>query len=123
VAALATPVSGLVALGFRGRDGLFDLGLKIANVEAGSGLHRRILNEAGDILGNDLARNLEPPHLVLEGIPIADRTALETPLVRARPSRPQGQAWGVLAFDIFSLSVFSDRLEVRGVRVEIRSRI
>jgi hypothetical protein len=62
----------LFALGFRCCDGLFDLGLQIAYVEVGSGLHRRILDEAGNILSNNLARNLEPPHLMFKRVPIAD---------------------------------------------------
>jgi hypothetical protein len=68
----ATTVSGLVALRFRRCDGLLDLGLQITDIEAGTGLHRRILDEAWNILGNDLARNLESPHLVFEGIIVAN---------------------------------------------------
>src|SRR5450755_4310679 len=90
---------GSIALRFRGRDSLFNLGLQIANIKAGSGLHWRILDEARNILGNDLARNLESPHLVFEGIPIADRSALEAlfrPTHSLKGILPQiGELWHI----------------------------
>src|SRR4051794_37725172 len=67
----------LVALRFRCRDRLLNFGLQIANVEAGSGLHRRVLDEAGDMLCDDLPRNLEAPHLVLKRVVIADGSSFE----------------------------------------------
>src|SRR5450631_541666 len=80
VQAAVTKMSS-VALRLRCCDGLLDLGLQVANVEAGSGLHRRILDEARNMLCYDLPRNLETPHLVLERVVIANRPALE-PLLR-----------------------------------------
>src|SRR5580698_1999261 len=74
-----------IAVRFRRSDSLFDLGLQISNIEAGPGLHRRIFDKALNILGNDLARNLEPPHLVFEGIPIAYGSAFKTLF---RPAHP-----------------------------------
>ena len=43
------------------------LAFQIADAKAAAGLHRWTLDEAREVLGNDLARNLEPPHLVFEG--------------------------------------------------------
>src|ERR1700712_4419361 len=52
--------------------GLFDLRLQVLDVEAGPSLHRWVLDEGRDVLSDDLARDLETPHLVLEHVPIGD---------------------------------------------------
>ncbi|WP_284313749.1 hypothetical protein [Labrys miyagiensis] len=57
---------------------LFDLRLQIAHAEPRTGLHRRIFDEGGKVLGGDLGRDLESLHLVLEGVPVANRALRET---------------------------------------------
>ena len=63
-------ISGRLGCGRR----CFNLRFQIRNVKAGTRLHRGILDEGGYVLRDNLCRDLEAPHLVLEGVPISDRT-------------------------------------------------
>ena len=66
----------LTLLAFCRRDRCFDLFLQIGSAEARARLHWRKLDKAGDVLGDDLLRNLRAPDLMLELIPIVKRAVL-----------------------------------------------
>src|ERR1700710_1046667 len=67
-----------VRLSFRGGNCLFHFLPEAPDVEAGAGLHWRILDQCRYILGDNLGRDLKAPHLVLENVPVGDRAFSET---------------------------------------------